>query len=402
MLYEYEATTLEGEKKTGSIEAANLEIAISSLQRRNLIIVSINPAGEKKAFWEIKIKFFERIKPRDVVILSRQLATLFEAKVPVIDSFKLIASETENELLAEKLNEVVEDMQGGSPMSAAMAKHPNVFSKFYVSMIRSGEESGKLDEIFSYLADHLERYYELSSKAKNALFYPAFVIGTFFAVMILMMVFVIPRLSEIIKEMGQNIPVYTKVVIGISEFLVNYGIFILIAIAIGTVFLWRYTRGETGQEVISHLQLRVPYIGTLYKKLYLSRITDNLETLLSSGIPVVRALEITSDVVGNRVYERILKEAVESVRGGSSISEVFSRYQDIPPLISRMMRIGEESGKLNFILKTLSKFYSREVDSAVSNLVSLIEPIMIITLGVAVGILLVSILGPIYSITAGI
>lgn len=402
MLYEYEATTLEGEKKAGSIEAANLEIAISSLQRRNLIIVSINPAGEKKPFWQIKIKFFERIKPRDVVILSRQLSTLFEAKVPVIDSFKLIASETENELLAEKLNEVVEDMQGGSPMSAAMAKHPDVFSKFYVSMVRSGEESGKLDEIFSYLADHLERYYELSSKAKNALFYPAFVIGTFFAVMILMMVFVIPRLSEIINEMGQNVPVYTKVVIGISEFLVNYGIFILIAIAIGIVFLWRYTRGETGQEVISHLQLKFPYIGTLYKKLYLSRITDNLETLLSSGIPVVRALEITSDVVGNRVYEKILKEAVESVKGGSSISEVFSRYKDIPPLISRMMRIGEESGKLNFILKTLSKFYSREVDSAVGNLVSLIEPIMIITLGVAVGILLVSILGPIYSITAGI
>ncbi len=402
MLYEYEATTLEGEKKVGSIEAANLEIAISSLQRRNLIIVSINPVGEKKPFWEMKIKFFERVRPRDVVILSRQLSTLFEAKVPILDSFKLIASETENELLAEKLNEVVEDMQGGSPMSAAMAKHPDVFSKFYINMVRSGEESGKLDEIFSYLADHLERYYELSSKAKNALFYPAFVIGTFFVVMALMMVFVIPRLSDIIKEMGQNIPVYTKVVIGISEFLVDYGVFILIAIGIGIVFLWRYTRGSVGQEVISRLQLKIPYIGTLYKKLYLSRITDNLETLLSSGIPVVRALEITSDVVGNRVYERILKEAMESVRGGSSISEVFSRYQDIPPLISRMMRIGEESGKLNFILKTLSKFYSREVDSAVGNLVSLIEPIMIITLGAAVGILLVSILGPIYSITAGI
>ncbi len=393
---------MDGEKRTGTIEAANVEIVISSLQRKNLIIVSIDPVGEPEHFWERNIKFFERVKMRDVVILSRQLATLFEAKVPVLDSFKLLAGETENVTLRKSLNEVVEDIQGGSPMSVAMSKHPEVFSRFYVSMVRSGEESGKLDEIFSYLADYLERYYELASKAKNALFYPAFVVFTFFMVMVLMMVFVIPRLADIIKEMGQDVPFYTKMVIGTSEFLVDYGVFILLAAAAGVVFLWRYTRTELGKEAISRLQISFPYIGTLYKKLYLARITDNLETLLSSGIPVVRALEITADVVGNRVYEKILKEAADSVKGGNPISEVFARYSEIPPLISRMMRIGEESGKLNFILKTLSRFYSREVDNTVGNLVSLIEPVMIIALGLAVGILLISILGPIYSITSGI
>ena len=402
MLYKYEATTLEGEKQTGTIEAANVEIVINSLQRRNLIIISIDPVDKPKHFWEANIKFFERVKMRDIVILSRQLATLFEAKVPVLDSFKLLANETENLTLRKSLNEVVEDIQGGSPMSVAMSKHPNIFSRFYVSMVRSGEESGKLDEIFSYLADYLERYYELTSKAKNALFYPAFVVFTFFSVMVLMMVFVIPRLADIIKEMGQDVPLYTKAVIGTSEFLVDFGVFILLGIAVGIVFLWRYTRTELGREAISRLQISVPYIGTLYKKLYLARITDNLETLLSSGIPVVRSLEITADVVGNKVYEKILKDAVDAVKGGNPISEVFSQYKEIPPLISRMMRIGEESGKLNFILKTLSRFYSREVDNTVGNLVSLIEPIMIISLGLAVGILLVSILGPIYSITAGI
>ena len=311
MLYKYEATTLEGEKQTGTIEAANVEIVINSLQRRNLIIISIDPVDKPKHFWEANIKFFERVKMRDIVILSRQLATLFEAKVPVLDSFKLLANETENLTLRKSLNEVVEDIQGGSPMSVAMSKHPNIFSRFYVSMVRSGEESGKLDEIFSYLADYLERYYELTSKAKNALFYPAFVVFTFFSVMVLMMVFVIPRLADIIKEMGQDVPLYTKAVIGTSEFLVDFGVFILLGIAVGIVFLWRYTRTELGREAISRLQISVPYIGTLYKKLYLARITDNLETLLSSGIPVVRSLEITADVVGNKVYEKILKRSEE-------------------------------------------------------------------------------------------
>jgi len=241
----------------------------------------------------------------------------------------------------------------------------------------------------------------LTSKAKSALIYPAFVVGTFFIVMILMMVFVIPRLSAILLETGQKIPAYTRVVIGISGLLRSYGVFFLVILAVGIVFLWRYTRTKTGRLMISRLQIGVPYIGTLYKKLYLSRITDNLETLLSSGIPVVRALEITGDVVGNKIYEKILRESEEAVRAGNSISDVFSRYKDIPPLVSRMVRIGEESGKLDFILKTLAHFYKREVNSAVENLVGLIEPVMIVSLGLAVGILLVSILGPIYNISAG-
>ncbi|NOY35888.1 MAG: type II secretion system F family protein [bacterium] len=401
MLYKYEATTIEGEKKNGSIEASNVEIAISSLQRRNLIIVSIHPAGKGGHFWEKNIKLFERVKPREVVILSRQLSTLFEAKVPVLDSFKLLAAESENPLLRTKLSRILEDIQGGSSLSSAMTKHPDVFSKFYVSMIRSGEESGKLDEVFLYLAEYLERSYELASKAKNALIYPAFVIATFFSVMVLMMVFVIPRLSAILLETGQDIPTYTKVVIGISDLMRSYGVFFLVLLAIGIIFLWRYTRTKTGRFIISRIQIQFPYIGTLYKKLYLSRITDNLETLLSSGIPVVRALEITGDVVGNKIYERILRESEEAVRAGNSISDVFSRYKDIPPLVSRMVRIGEESGKLDFILKTLARFYKREVNNAVENLVGLIEPVMIVALGLAVGILLVSILGPIYNISAG-
>lgn len=401
MLYKYLATTPEGERHSGTIEAADMEIAISSLQAKNLIIVSLAPAEKTKFLWS-NLKFFERASTREIVILSRQLSILFEAKVPALVSFKLLANETENPLLRRKLTEVINDIQGGISMSQAMAKHPEVFSRFYVSMVKSGEESGRLEETFSFLADYLERSYELAAKAKNALIYPAFILLTLTSVLILMLVFVIPRLTDILKEAGQQIPFYTKILIGLSDFFRSFGVFLLLGLVIGIVFLWRYSRTEKGKLVISRFQLSVPFIGKLYKKFYLSRITDNLETSMSSGISAVRALEIAADVVGNGVYNKILLDSVNEIKGGRSISEALAKYEDIPPIVSQMIKIGEESGKLNFILKTLGRFYKKEVDNSVDAIVSMIEPVMIIVVGIAVGAFIVSIIGPIYNITAGV
>lgn len=401
MLYKYEATNLNGERQTGNIDAPNLEIAIGSLQRRNLIIVSIEPA-EKAPFFSKGIEFFERVKVKDVVLLSRQLSTLFEAKVPVLDSFKLLSSEAESPVLRKKLSQIVEDIQGGITMSQAMAKHPDVFSKFYVSMVRSGEESGMLQEIFLELSSHLERSYELTSKARNALVYPAFVIIVFFAVVILMAVFVIPKLSVILTEAGQDVPIFTKIIIGISNSLIAFGPILFIGLVAGIFALWRYTKTKTGKIAVSRFLLSVPYVGFLFKKLYLARISDNLRILLSSGVSMIRSLEITADVVGNEIYAKILREATDAVKGGSSLSESFSKYEDIPLLVSRMVKIGEESGKLNFMLETLARFYKREVDTTVENIVSLIEPAMIIVLGTMVGLLLISVLGPIYNLSSSI
>lgn len=400
MLFKYEATTLEGERQNGVIDAVNMDVAVNSLQRKNLIIVSIDSAEKKSFLEDIQISVFKRIKKRDVVILSRQLATLFESKVSVTDSFKLLAEESESPVLREKLNAILEDIQGGLPMSQAMGKHSDVFSRFYVNMVKSGEESGRLDEVFVYLADYLERAYDLISKARNALFYPAFIVATFIAVMSLMMVVVIPKLQGVLEEAGQEIPFYTKIIIAISEFLSAYGIILLVLLGGVIAFLIYYGRTEPGRLMFSQIEITVPVVGNLYKKLYISRITDNLQTLLSSGISMTRSLEITAEVVGNRVYENILTDSVDALKAGNSVSEIFSKYEEIPPLVSHMIKIGEESGKLNFILGTLAKFYKREVDNAVETLVSLIEPIMIIVLAIAVGILLVAIIGPIYSITA--
>lgn len=400
MLYNYTASTPEGERQSGVIEAASLEIAIKSLQSRNLIIVFIKPA-EEKGFVFKKIKLFKRVSSRDIVIFSRQLATLFEAKISALTSFKLLASETENKMLQEAVSEVLVDIQGGTSLSQAMAKHSQIFSRFYVSIVRSGEETGKLDEAFSYMADYLERSFELTSRARNALIYPAFVISTLIIVLIVMMVYVVPQMTSILTETGQEIPIYTRILIGLSNFFHDFGIFVLIALIFGLIFLWRYSRTEKGKLAISRFFLSLPFVGVFYKKFYVSRFTDNLEISLTSGITAVRALEIASDVVSGTIYSKILLEAIEEVKGGGSISGSLSRHKEIPQIVSQMIKIGEETGKLNFILATLSRFYRKEVDNAIGTMVSLIEPALIVVLGVFIGIFIIAIIGPIYNITAG-
>src|SRR3989344_6377806 len=330
MQFKYIARTQEGKQSQGTIDAGSIDLAVSSLQRKNLIITSIEPTGEKRSI--LSLSLFDSVKMQDVVMLSRQLSTLFESKVPIVSSLKVIISETENKFLQKNVSEVLDDIQGGMALWQALGRHPKVFSKFYVSMVRSGEESGKLEEIFKFLADYLERTYELQRKARNALIYPAFVLSAFVAVMALMLVFVIPRLSIILLETGQDIPFYTQVVISFSQFLRSFGLVLLVFLAILAVLLSRYARTEKGKLYFARLLVSIPVIGGLYKKIYLSRIADNLSTLLSGGITAVRALEISSEVVGNEIYRRIILDAVESVRGGAMISDSLSKYSDIPSI----------------------------------------------------------------------
>jgi type IV pilus assembly protein PilC len=401
MLFLYKAIDQAGNEQSGSIDALNVDVAVSSIQRRGLIIASIRPA-EQKSFFESKTAWFERVSNKDVVVLSRQIATLFEAQVSALRVFRLLAEESESKLLAKTLAAVADDLQSGSSISRALGKHPKVFSKFYVNMVLSGEESGKLDEIFNYLADYLDRTYEVTSKAKNALIYPAFVVFTFVTVMILMLTMVIPRISDILLESGQDIPLYTRGVIALSNFFIDYGLFFVILLIVGVFLLIRFLRTESGKASIAEFQIDIPYIGGLYRKLYLSRIADNMNTMLLAGIPMVKVIEITSSVVGNRVYEGILDRASERVKTGSPVSEALAGNDEIPSILIQMVKVGEESGELGNILKTLAKFYRREVNNAVDTLVDLIEPVMIVLLGLGVGILLASVLIPIYNISSAV
>ncbi len=398
MLFNYTAIDNTGQAREGSIDATTVDVAISSLQGRGLIISSIAPA-EKPTLMS-KIPFFNKVSNKDVVIMSRQMATLFEAQVSALRIFKLLSSQVDNPQLRKSLGLIADDLQEGSTISKALAKHPNIFTPFYINMVRSGEESGRLDQTFGYLADYLDRSYEVTSKAKHALIYPAFVIFTFVGVMALMFTVIIPKITPILEESGQELPIYTKIVLGLSDFFINYGIFFLGGLAVAIFIFRRFVRTQEGRFSFDQFQLSIPYVGDLYRKLYLSRIADNMNTMILSGISMVKALETTAAVVGNEVYRDVLEKSLQSVKGGGSLSTAFSQYPQIPAVMTQMIKVGEETGELGNILKTLAKFYQREVSGAVDTLVDLIEPVMVVALGLGVGILLASVLMPIYNLAS--
>ncbi len=397
--FKYEALDAQGKAVSGTVSAASQDAAIAALQRKGLTLTSVTNFSGKSFYQQMQeITVFGGISSRDLVLLSRQIATLFEAQVSALRVFRLLAEQAEKPYIRNVLADISDDLQGGNAISKSLEKHPKVFSDFYVNMVRSGEESGKLDQTFLYLADYIDRNYELGSKAKNALIYPAFIGVTFVGVMTLMMTFVIPKIGAILTDSGQALPVYTQIILGMSNFLVDYGIFLLIAIIIGGFFIFRYVQTPPGQIAWSRFKFAIPYVGALYQKLYLARMADNMNVMLSSGISAVRALEITSNVVEDHIYEGILREAIEAVKGGAPLSATLARYPEyIPGIFVQMLQIGEETGEMGQILDRLAKFYNREVNSAVDTLVSLIEPVMIVALALGVGFLLAAVLLPIYN-----
>jgi len=296
MLFSYKAIDQNNVKREGTVEASNIDAAISTVQKLSYTVISIDPVEEKNDIFKFEIKWFQRISNKEVVILSRQLATLFDAQVSALRVFRLLGAEAENPQMRAVLNDIGDDLQAGSSISRAMSAHPEVFSPFYINMVRSGEESGSMERSFNYLAEYLDRTYQVITKARNALVYPAFVIGVFILVMGLMLTMVIPRISQILIDSGQELPIYTKIVIAISSFVTDYIGVLIALVAIGGVFLWRFVRTPVGKRAYDEFKISIPYVGDLYRKLYLTRVCDNLSTMLQSGISMPQALEVTAEV----------------------------------------------------------------------------------------------------------
>jgi type IV pilus assembly protein PilC len=271
-----------------------------------------------------------------------------------------------------------------------------------VNLVRAGEDSGSLDKSFNYLADYLDRSYEIAAKARNALIYPAFVVSVFCIVMILMLTMVIPKVAQILIDSGGELPIYTRVVIGFSGFLVDWLGLILIVVSVLLIAGWQFLKSTAGQRWFDEFILSIPYVGDLKRKLLLTRLCDNMSTMLSNGVTIVPALEVTSDVLENAVYQEIMLAALADVKAGRSFADAIAEYKEIPTVLSQMVRVGEETGSLAEILSTLALFYRREVNNAIDTLIGLIEPVMIVMLGLGVGLLLASVLMPIYNITTAV
>ena len=407
MIFKYKVINPEGKSQEGKIEALSQDLAIKVLQEKGFIIVSVekikDESEKKNTDIFSNISFFKKkIKEKDIVIFSRQISTLFSSGVSALRAFRLVSSETENIELKNILNSIGDDIQVGNSVSFSLSKYDYLFGTFYSNMVRAGEESGKLDESFNYLADYIDRNYELSQKIKKATVYPIFVISTFIIVMIVMTVFVIPNLGKLITEQGGQLPLLTRIVLGTGTFLKKFGVFLFIGFGILSFYLRSYIKTEAGKAYFDYIKLKIPVFNNLFRKIFLARLTDNLDTMLSAGVNIIRSLEITSNVVDNIVFKEIIERVEKKVKGGKSLSQAFYEEEDLPNVLVQMTKIGEETGKLGYTFRNLSTFYKREVSTAIDSAIALIEPALIIGLAGGVGVLIGSILVPMYSVISNI
>jgi len=401
MKFNYLARTSQGETQKGTVEAANQSVALKTLQSRNLVVIKLESA-ENVSLLRKRLRIFERIKRKEVFIFFRELAILVEADVPLVQSLKSLSQQMENPYFKEIVFEVSKDVDGGMAFSKALSKYPKAFSLFSVNLIKSGEITGQLQNSLSYLADYLEREYYLISKVRGAMTYPAFILSAFLIVGTLVIVMVIPQLTSILTEAGQELPFSTKIVIATSEFVRSWGwILLLIFVVLGVVF-WRYKRTKEGKAIWDKVKLKLPIFGKILQKTYLARLSDNLSALVKGGVSIIQALNVSGQVIGNTVFQEIIWQARDEVRVGHSISSSLEKHKEFPPLFCQMVKTGEKTGKLDSILGKLSVFYGKEVENVVNNLSQLIEPLLLVGLGIGVAILVFSVFMPIYNLAGGL
>jgi len=401
MKYKYKARNQAGGMQEGFVEASTLDHAASLLQQHNLVVVSIVPEKES-GFLAGLSRLWEGVSAKEFVIFSRQLAVMIEAKVPLLAAIKSISDQTVNPYFARILNSILSDIDEGKALSESLKKHPEIFSDLYVNMVQSGEVSGNLQKSLESLANNIEKNYTLTQKIKGVLYYPAFILTAFFLVGFIMITFVIPKLMMMLKETNAKLPITTKILIAAGDFMQHWWWAVLLAIVLGVIALIYYLRTEDGKKEFDVIKLKIPIIKKVLRYVYLARFSENLSTLVRSGLPIVSALQISGKVIGNSLFEADIMEAAEKVKTGGTISEVLVGKSNFPSIMTQMIKVGEETGKLDTTLISMSNFYSREADQIISNLSSIIEPVLIVILGVGVGTLVFSIIIPIYNIAQGI
>jgi type IV pilus assembly protein PilC len=396
--FRYSARNELGEIQAGMVEAASRDLAIKILQENKLYLLSLESL-EKKGVWQRISGIFQKVRLKDLMLFMRQLSTLLSAKVALADSLKTLHAQFTNPVLKDVIFDVYTDVDGGLYFSQALSKHPKVFSDFYVNMIRSAEVSGRLEETLLFLADYLEKEMRLTSRVRSAMIYPIFVIAVFIGVMVLIVTVVMPQMRAIFSEVNVQLPFLTRILMGLGSFLSAWGWALLIIIAVLVVFAVRYFRSVEGKPFWDELVVRLPVVGGLIRRISITRFAASTSVLMKGGIPVANSLEIASRVVGNQIYRRLLNETAEQIREGGTISGSLGRYPDyFPPLVTQMVAIGESSGQLSNLLDKISSFYNEEVQNAINSLVELVQPAIIVVLGIFIGLFIAAVLLPIYNL----
>lgn len=400
MEYRYHIRSKEGTALEGIVDAPSEAAAVAALHDRGYVVLSLEVAQKSILGGGDVLQFFNRPKARDVVVFTRQMSTLIEADVPLAEGMRTLAQQTDNPAFAKIVADVSERLEGGTSLSGAFAAHPKLFSQFFVKIIRAGELSGRLTQSLNYLADYLERSQAIMSKVRNALAYPIFVIFAMIVVAAIMTTYVLPQLLVVFKEAGAvELPITTRSLIAFTDFVNANIIFIAGFLLVAGVGFQQWMRTTDGRIWWDGFKVKMPLFGSIMKSLYLSRVAENMATLIKSDIAILDALRVTGDIVDNVIYRDILLQTEEEVRGGGSISDVFRQHKEhIPSLMSSMIAIGERTGKLDFMLGHVSSFYRTESERKLDTIASLIEPVLVLVLGVGVAVLVASILLPLYSL----
>ena len=394
MKYSYQARTKEGKIETGTVEASSKDAAAVLLQKYNIYVTSLK---EIKSPIKIKLKFLEKASKKDLAIFSRQMAVMLDSRVPVIQSLTSLAVQVRKEAFREKLLKISQMVEEGSPLSEAFARYPETFNVFYVNLIKSGEASGKISEALYYLSDHLEREADIESQLKSAMIYPIFVLTVLFVVLVIVMVGVMPKLVELLKDTASKPPFFTLLMLSFYDFLMGYGWILLLAFFLLIGFLIYYFRTKEGRKKFDEISLKIPFWGSMLQKIFLIRFSENVSTLVSAGLSINKALQITRDTVTNYIYKKIIAEVEKDVSEGEKISSVLIKHPEhVPIFVVQMIKVGEETGKLDRTLMEVVNFYQKEVKRAVDTFTALLEPILIVFLGVMVALLAVSVLSPLY------
>jgi len=399
-LFSYQVKNSKGQIVEGMVEAETETIAADILIDKGFTILSLEEKKLKK--WLEFLKSLQRVSSKDIVIFARQLSVMISANVPVVQSLRILVKQTTNPVLKVVVAELADEVEGGSKFSTALEKYPEIFDDFFINIIRSGETSGKLDEVLNYLAEQKEKDYDLMSKIKGAMIYPVFIISALIIVAVIVMIFVMPKLTAVLKESGAKLPWMTKALIGTSDFMVNFW-WLLLLITVGLVVgLKLFIKTPNGRYRWDLIKIKLPIFGKLFQRIYLIRFTRSLSTLTRGGVDLVSSLKIVSGIVGNEVYHSLIRKTISQVEDGNPVATEFLKSKEVPIMVSQMLDIGEQTGKLEDVLDKVSEFYSREVANLVNNLVTALEPLIMMVMGLAVGVMVAAVIVPMFNLAASL
>src|SRR5680860_968082 len=397
-IFKYIAETETGRKKRGQAVGLNESDVLFRLRQNELEPLSVS---EMTATFEGKfLRFIAPIKTKELVIFTRQFAVMISANVTVVESLKILVDQTKNITLQNMISEIAFEVDGGSFLSDAFGKRPKIFSDFFINIIKSGETSGKLDEVLDYLADEMEQNYDMVAKIKGAMIYPAFVVCGLIGVGVVLMVYVIPNLTVMLTESNAILPLSTRIVIATSNFFTDYLWLVGIIVAGSATGIYYFSKSTFGARVIDISKLRMPIFGKMFKFIYLMRFTRSLSTLIKGGVTITKSLAITAEVVGNVIYKEIIIQTLESINDGNPIYLVMSKSKYVPKMVPQMISVGERTGKLDLVLDKVTEFYGRESSNMLNNLSKLMEPIIMVIMGIGVGIMVAAVILPMYNLAS--